>query len=408
MIKIGFFGIAPAISAVFPGLGRENGYGSGMYRQTPPSRPDTPVSSDALIHALYAAVGDDAAWNEVVRQLATACGAGTAMLVVKGEHQRDQAFYAAWNHPEASARAYSDHWWRHDPFVRVGVQRGLFVAGTVMLGSELVPPRQLLRTAFYRNFLRHIPARHLLTCVVSDGQTPDQIPPTHLSLFRPDGEADFDAADKHWLATLLPHLQRAFRQHWRVRRLQEQVDLYRSGLDELDFGVLLLDPALRVHYANPAARRLLDENRAKPILSLPRNDALAHLLREAGGEGAQPRVLVLETHGRRLLAMTAPMPVQRPAWSPSRPDTMLLLTDQDDTPATLLDFLAQGFGLSRAEARLLPGIYRGQPLGEIADALGIKPSTARSQLSSILARTGCQRQQDLLRLLGKLPPLRET
>lgn len=379
-----------------------------MCRQTLPSRPNTAASSDALIHALYTAVGEDAAWNEVVRQLADACGAGTAMLVVKGEHQRDQAFYAAWNHPETSARAYSDRWWRHDPFVQSGVQRGLFVAGTVVLGSELVPPRQLLRTAFYRNFLRHIPARHLLTGVVADGQASDQIPPTHISLFRPDGEPDFDARDKHWLSALLPHLQRAFRQHWHARRLQEQVDLYRSGLDGLDFGVLLLDPALCVHYANPAAYRLLGKGETEPPLLLPRNDALTCLLREAGGAAAQSRVLALEAHGRRLLAMTAPMPVQRPAWSPSRPDTMLLLTDQDDTPATLLDFLAQGFGLTRAEARLLPGIYRGQPMTEIAAALGIKLSTVRSQLSSILAKTGCQRQQDLLRLLGKLPPLRET
>jgi DNA-binding CsgD family transcriptional regulator len=36
----------------------------------------------------------------------------------------------------------------------------------------------------------------------------------------------------------------------------------------------------------------------------------------------------------------------------------------------------------------------------------VKVSTVRSQLSAIFAKTGTVRQQDLIRLLGSVPPVR--
>ncbi len=370
----------------------------------------TGMQHDALLHALYGAVGDDAAWHGVVQAIGQACDATVGMMVVKGQNQRDQAFYAAWNHPEAAARAYSDYWWRFDPFVRNGVQRGLFVTGTVVLGSELVPPPQLQRTAFYHRFMRTIPARHLLACVVSDGQGADGVPPIHLSLFRPETMEDFTSADKAWMATLYPHIVRAFMLHWRWRQLHEQVGLYQAGLDELDFGVLLIDPAMHVHYGNPVAHRLLATANASPssnaTLALPHHGPLAQLLRRCDAD--RRNVIPMTIGDQRLLAIALPMPNTASNPATLRPHLMVLLTDQDSTPATLFGFLAQGFGLSHAEARLLPGLYQGLSAGEIAGALGLKTSTVRSQLSSIFAKTHCRRQQDLMRLLGCLPPIRDA
>lgn len=365
---------------------------------------------DALLHALYGAIGDDAAWHGVVQTIAQAFDATVGMMVVKGQNQRDQAFYAAWNHPDAAARAYSDYWWRFDPFVRNGMRRGLFVSGMVVLGSELVPPQQYLRTAFHRRFMRTIPARHLLACVVSDGQTSDGVPPIHLSLFRPETMEDFSATDKAWLAVLHPHIERAFMLHWRWRQLCDQVGLYQTGLDELDFGVLLIDPAMHIHYANPAARHFLAVAGTSPLgaaqVALPPHTPLMRLLHACGA--GHRSVLPMAIGEKHVLAMALPMPGATPGQSMMRPHLMLLLADQDSTPATLFGFLAQGFGLSHAEARLLPSLYHGQSANEIAQALGLKTSTVRSQLSSILAKTGCRRQQDLVRLLGCLPPVRNA
>jgi DNA-binding CsgD family transcriptional regulator len=85
---------------------------------------------------------------------------------------------------------------------------------------------------------------------------------------------------------------------------------------------------------------------------------------------------------------------------------MLLLTRQGHAPGGVADFVTRLFGLSAAEARVLPLLLRGASPAQMAGALGVKVSTVRSQLSAIFAKTGTVRQQDLIRLLGSVPPVR--
>ena len=82
---------------------------------------------------------------------------------------------------------------------------------------------------------------------------------------------------------------------------------------------------------------------------------------------------------------------------------MLLLARHGQ--AAVPDFVMRIFGLSPAEARLLPLLLRGCTPQQIAQELGVKVTTVRSQLSSVFAKTGATRQQDLIRLLGRVPPV---
>jgi DNA-binding CsgD family transcriptional regulator len=70
--------------------------------------------------------------------------------------------------------------------------------------------------------------------------------------------------------------------------------------------------------------------------------------------------------------------------------------------------LADVFGLSLAEARLAQQIARGDSLEEIAKCASIKISTARSQLASVFAKTGTQRQAKLVALLCRLAHLAKS
>jgi DNA-binding CsgD family transcriptional regulator len=84
---------------------------------------------------------------------------------------------------------------------------------------------------------------------------------------------------------------------------------------------------------------------------------------------------------------------------------MLMLIDPQQRPDAALDFVVRAFGLSKAEARLLPLLFENKTPADIALALDIKISTVRSQLSAVFAKTGTTRQQELIRLLGTLPPI---
>ena len=62
----------------------------------------------------------------------------------------------------------------------------------------------------------------------------------------------------------------------------------------------------------------------------------------------------------------------------------------------------QSYRLSPAEAELLQALMRGQTPQDFADARGVRISTVRTQLSSLLFKTRTQRQQDLVALVARL------
>jgi DNA-binding CsgD family transcriptional regulator len=62
--------------------------------------------------------------------------------------------------------------------------------------------------------------------------------------------------------------------------------------------------------------------------------------------------------------------------------------------------LVEFFGLSPAEARLAAALLTGKTLSQIAAITGVRTTTLRTQLGSILRKVGAERQSDLIRILS--------
>ncbi len=84
---------------------------------------------------------------------------------------------------------------------------------------------------------------------------------------------------------------------------------------------------------------------------------------------------------------------------------VVALADLNEIPAPSEQVLQRVFDLTQAEVRLAQGIARGDSLEEVAAGLGIKISTARTQLASIFTKTQTRRQAKLVALLGTLAQL---
>lgn len=357
---------------------------------------------EAVIFSLYDAVGNEAAWNGIVQTLCEHLDASIGMLVVAGQGQRDQSFYASHNHQESVARAYSDHWWQHDIWLQTGLSKGLFKKGNMAIGADFISTEELKRTAFYRDFLSTMPAEHLLVVIMSDGSEDSDTPPMTLSFFRAPGATPFAPADLEALKGVYPHIHRAFALHWEWRSMRLQLRTFHASLDSMDFGVIFIDAARRIQFSNLAANRL-----AISLLQpkLPTRGAVAQLIdTAASGEGG---ATVLD--GQRIMALALPIstPERNPAGE-TRAAVMLLLIDQDKQTLAAASFICNAFALSKAESRLLPLLLKGKSPTDIANELGLKLPTVRSQLSSIFVKTGTARQQELIRLLGAVPNLVET
>lgn len=70
--------------------------------------------------------------------------------------------------------------------------------------------------------------------------------------------------------------------------------------------------------------------------------------------------------------------------------------------------LMELFGLSTAEARLARALCQGSSLEQYAIDGGLKMPTVRTQLRSVFAKTGTDKQPALIRLLAGIPVVRET
>lgn len=194
----------------------------------------------------------------------------------------------------------------------------------------------------------------------------------------------------------------------RLRLIAEYV-LETSGV-----GVIVVEPDALIVSANATATAIMGRTRLMQI----RDHRLAtsnaddtRLLRTAIAEMAErqgPRpdpscyasvALTDVAEGQRLTLIIRPGPPYGPMNAPLRRTAVVILRDPA-LPATLsAQDLAQLFGLTPAEARLASLLADGEGLDEAAVALGVARNTARSQLQAIYAKTGVNRQGDLVRLL---------
>ena len=81
---------------------------------------------------------------------------------------------------------------------------------------------------------------------------------------------------------------------------------------------------------------------------------------------------------------------------------LLFLTPLDQTRAPSTELMRSLFDMTVAETRIGKGLVKGKTLTEIAEDGDVSITTVRSQFSSILEKTGCSRQAELVGLLANI------
>lgn len=93
-------------------------------------------------------------------------------------------------------------------------------------------------------------------------------------------------------------------------------------------------------------------------------------------------------------------------WMHDDVDLVVLAVPQQAGTGVMTRTLANLFNLTDAEARLAHGLSAGISVEEYATENSISVATARTQVRSILAKTGERRQHDLVGMLARLPRTR--
>lgn len=179
-------------------------------------------------------------------------------------------------------------------------------------------------------------------------------------------------------------------------------------LDEIDYGVLLLDAELCVRHANLAARRELDATHplacvGRTLLARAGHDAPAfdQALRGAIGRGLR-RLLLLGDAGQRVAVAIVPLL----APGDGRPSAVQVSLGKRQVCGVLsVQWFAHDHGLTGTETRVLEALCDGAAPNEIAERHGVGIATVRSQIGSIRAKTRCASIGALVRQIAVLPPL---
>lgn len=285
--------------------------------------------------------------------------------------------------------------------------------GLARRSSEFHSDRAFARCWFYNEVVRPIGAFYALAASLFRGRERN----VYCILARQLGREDFSPEEVAAMQLLVPHLVMVMR----VRALLDTTDLRSASagiaLDMLGAGLILVDAAAKVRFANRLAEDLLARNDglsldrgcicaldSRALRSLHRliaqNAASRRAASTTGGNVSVPR-----SNGRApLQVLVAPASLETDRSRMARlgavpPAAILIITDPDREQLMRKEQLRQRFGLTPAEIGVAIEIVKGDGRGAVAARLGISMTTVRTHLSHIFDKTGVRRQAELVRLL---------
>ncbi|MDT9002092.1 helix-turn-helix transcriptional regulator [Paucibacter sp. APW11] len=177
-------------------------------------------------------------------------------------------------------------------------------------------------------------------------------------------------------------------------------------LEELDYGVLLVNASGEVLHSNLAARHSLDPQHPLQLIG--------GRLRARHAKDLQPLHEALckaEVEGRRCLlrlggvddcANVVVVPLNRDV---DQAAVLLVLERRHLCAALAAQWFALRYGLTPAETEVLKLLAEGARPNQVAEQQGVAISTVRTQIQSIRAKSGAQSIGELQRQLAVLPPL---
>jgi DNA-binding CsgD family transcriptional regulator/PAS domain-containing protein len=343
-----------------------------------------------LLAALYAGLLEDQPWDGFLNALSGYLGASYATLILTAPGQSAPDMMRT---PGADPKANEDYlaeFFATDPF------QGL-PEGEVVSFREFMEGSKDPALAAYRGFLANIGGDQVLGV---DLRFPSGFE-ARCRVTRDQSLVDFSPAERARFQAIVPHLRTAGALFERLHLAGAEHGVYRSAVEQLGVGTIILDGRGQIVRANAVAERLIAAkdgvSQSEGRLVLPAGtpaDTIAALLAKAGGTG---RFKITRASGGDLAVVARPITL--PAMMRGGAALALFLSLPGADAQLDPDAIRDLFQLTRMEANLAVALASGGSLVEAADRLGIAHNTARAHLRAIFAKTGVRRQSQLVHLL---------
>jgi len=366
----------------------------------------------ATIEKIYAAASGSVSWGDSLRAIEDFTGSTGAVLNLVPDAPGALPLCLAGSFSDADCTEYAQNYMWRCPRIAFGQQhQDVPIHYDWMILSESEMDRDPTYEWYGKHGLRYYVAGWI-------GKTGSHS--AYMSLQRSRRQGHVDQEHVEQFALVLRHMSQALSLAVKLGTLDQHCRLNLALIDGLAHAVFVLDEAHRVVLTNAKAERLLREGDGLVVLERKLKCRLSH--QQAALDGAIASALSAQSpqarggwaqieraSGRRpLAAFVAPLTSSEDVFGLVEPKVLISVSDPAESSAIEEHALHDLFGLSLAEARLAKALSAGHSLESASTLLGVRPTTARSELKSVFKKVGVNRQQDLVRLLTSLSSLTPT
>jgi DNA-binding CsgD family transcriptional regulator len=363
-----------------------------------------------VVAAIYEAAFDVKVWPGVLTRLKELVSADVCAVIRHDQPSGRGRIEHSVGIDALHVTAYADFYAKDNIWLR---DRDKFAQiDAVWTSQDLISNSRLVETEFYKYWLRPQDLFHHVFGII---QTSDEHV-LYVMFARSLTKGAFWQDDVELLRRLLPTLRRGLQAGERHKRLQSVQRIALDTLDAMPIGVVLLDGGGAMLAANRFAREVLESESGLFMSAaglgvqlsggrLKLRDLIVGGPNRGADRSAEVQGFALPREmGRRAVTLLL-VPVQDFLHAREREDPVAILFIADPQRSVEMDprRLSRIYGLSRAEARVAALLAGGKRLDDVASSLGLTYETVRKHLKQIFAKTGTERQADLVRTLSLGP-----
>jgi len=306
---------------------------------------------DLAIERIYRAAVGDLEWREALAAIARAHGADRSMLITPGMTEDGGGLCVSY---DASGRS-------------------------------------TLRAVRDNNFVARPSPDNSYSILVSD-DTADH--PNALLVLLPRRFIEgFPTGGREALDVTCRHLSIALRIWYRNRALKDGAEILAANLNA---AAMLLDGNARVAWLNARAAEWVREGKIavvdERLIDVPAFDVdVSRLLGDTLERGSRLELAAQEAQALEAMRI-------------GDSQVLLILRDRAGCRQAAAA-LAANFSLTSTEVDLAIALWKGMLIGEYAAQRSVAMSTVRTQLKSLLSKTGARRQSDIVSIVARLQPI---
>ena len=371
-----------------------------------------PEHVSSLIGDIYDAAVDQTLWIGALDKAAQFVGAQAGVLLWQNPASISVELIHAFGIEPHYLDLYLERYAKLDPTTALMFQ---LETDDVASLTDLLPPSEFANSFFNREWLEPQGFVDLLQASLEKSPT-DFV---RLFFLRKREGGMVDGLMRERLRLIVPHIRRAVLVGQMVDRAAAEAATFGNALDGIGAGLFFVDAGGRIVHANTSGQDML----AQGVLARGSSGKLASYDTSSvqgldeifgiaeSGDADEPRggaVPLTARDGEHYVAHVLPLTTgsRRQAGASSEAIAAVFVKKAALNMPSPLDIIAKFYKLTPTELRVLFAIVQVGGVPDVAQSMGISPSTVKTHLRRLFAKTGTDRQADLVKLVaGYVNPL---